>query len=865
MRRALIAALASSFLATVPAPVFAQEASGEPVFRVPIGQAAPSSAVDPIYSWVESSSSCSTTCGTGTRTTSFQCQNVADFDVVSGNFGSAEPDSQCTAAVGPRPSGSTTACTVFSGCTFDWVKPPVVVTPTPIDDNPVGRPGCGQIRRQFTPHCERLDGTIMADGDHSFCRNDRPDYNDVAAGVPDALGYDRTTLETASCNASDHEWIVGGWSGWSSTCSTTALRTRTVSCQRKFDAAPAADSACAGPKPSTSEIAAQYGSCTFSAEMGSWSAWSSDCSATANRTRTVQCRRSNGDVVPVSECTSRGIAVGPASETAARYGSCTYSRVNPTAWSSWSSTCSPDASRSRTYDCRRSDGTIVADSECTSRSINLSESEDQAVYSGCSYSWNAGSWSGWSSSCSATATRTRSVTCRRDPLGTTVSDSYCAATKPSTSEVTGQYNGCSYSAANWSGWSAWSSTCSSNATRTQTAQCRRSDGTIVAASECTSRGISLTQSDTGANYSSCGYSASFGAWSAWSSTCSASATRTRTATCYRSDGTAVAAAECTGRGISMSPTSETTPQYGGCGYSWNVGGWSGWSSSCSSSATRTRSVSCQRSDGSTVHDGFCSGAKPATSSVSAQYGGCSYDASYGNWSSCSSGEQTRSVTCTRSDGVQVAASYCGVTVNPSNQEARNCTPPMCVRYAQQPVTFYLKDPQQWNAGEYPLNGPDVTPIGCKGAGVANCAGASATQLNYSNQYYAHGYAMVEVVYDGKVHVLNSGFINHRKGGSATSCVNATGQFMNCATAPRSSTVSMTLGGVNYVLTTAFAANGNSVVSSLSKSSAVGTCTGTESVEQACTTFGGWSICSDKKYSGSSNYCSGYMGAPVTCP
>src|SRR3546814_10437524 len=72
----------------------------------------------------------------------------------------------------------------------------------------------------------------MADGDHSFCRNDRPDYDDVAAGDPDALGYDRTAIETAACNASDHEWILGTWSGWSSTCSTTALRTRTVACQR---------------------------------------------------------------------------------------------------------------------------------------------------------------------------------------------------------------------------------------------------------------------------------------------------------------------------------------------------------------------------------------------------------------------------------------------------------------------------------------------------------------------------------------------------------------------------------------------------------------------------------------------------------
>src|SRR3546814_7543592 len=100
-------------------------------------------------------------------------------------------------------AGSTSACTVFSGCTFDWVKPSEVVTPIPIGSNPVGRPGCGQVQREFSPRCERGDGTVMADGDHSFCRNDRPDYDDVAAGDPDALGYDRTAIETAACNRSE--------------------------------------------------------------------------------------------------------------------------------------------------------------------------------------------------------------------------------------------------------------------------------------------------------------------------------------------------------------------------------------------------------------------------------------------------------------------------------------------------------------------------------------------------------------------------------------------------------------------------------------------------------------------------------------
>src|SRR3546814_1576328 len=94
-------------------------------------------------------------------------------------------------------------------------------------------------------------------------------------------------------------------------------------------ASPAPDSACAGPKPATSEVSGQYGSCSYTAEFGAWTGWSSECSATSNRTRSVQCRRSNGDIVPTSECSSRGVAITPTNETSARYGSCSYSRVNP--------------------------------------------------------------------------------------------------------------------------------------------------------------------------------------------------------------------------------------------------------------------------------------------------------------------------------------------------------------------------------------------------------------------------------------------------------------------------------------------------------------------------------------------------------
>src|SRR5690606_6498453 len=145
----------------------------------------------------------------------------------------------------------------------------------------------------------------------------------------------------------------------------TAKRTRTAECLRS-DGTVVANSECTSRGVSlsaTSETEARYGSCTYSAEFGSWSGWTSDCSSTATRTRSVQCRRSDGTVVADSECSSRGFSLTPVSETSARYGSCTYSAVNPTAWSAWASGCSTSTTRTRTFQCRRSNGDIVAASE----------------------------------------------------------------------------------------------------------------------------------------------------------------------------------------------------------------------------------------------------------------------------------------------------------------------------------------------------------------------------------------------------------------------------------------------------------------------------------------------------------------------
>jgi hypothetical protein len=141
-------------------------------------------------------------------------------------------------------------------------------------------------------------------------------------------------------------------------------------------------------------------------------------------------------------------------------------------------------------------------------------------------------------------------------------------------------------------------------------------------------------------------------------------------------------------------------------YSWSIGEWSEWDSTCSENATRTRVVRCERNDGTFVDDSFCLETKPTTSDTQQILTGCSFSwvengfgecqgGSYswvtGDWGptmACGEIEQTRSVTCAihtdsgshsqtlgcrRSDGVMRPLSECDPQTRPV--EVKACTPP----------------------------------------------------------------------------------------------------------------------------------------------------------------------------------------------
>jgi hypothetical protein len=203
-----------------------------------------------------------------------------------------------------------------------------------------------------------------------------------------------------------------------------------------------------------------------------------------------------------------------------------------------------------------------------------------------------------------------------------------------------------------SGWSTPSACGSTTATRS--VWCERSDGATVSDAYC--GGAKPAASTSTTDYSACTYSWDTSGWDT-PSACGTT-TATRSVWCERSDGTSVSDAYCSG----TKPSSSTsTTSYTGCTYSWASGSWS-TPSGCGS-VTQTRSVWCQRSDGATASDGYCSGTKPSTTQGGTNYDSCTYTANLGSWSSCSNscgtGTQTRSVSCTRSDGTTVSNTYCG--------------------------------------------------------------------------------------------------------------------------------------------------------------------------------------------------------------
>lgn len=670
---------ASTILCSVPAIVNAQETSevqpnsnGVPVitpqeggvyFRVPLET--DTTAPNQPYVWNQRNTACSTQCGTGTKTVGYQCNDTATGTAVSNSF--------CTSTLGAVPALQTQACTVYSGCAYTWVRPPVSTVVTAIGSNPVGTATCGQVQATYSPYCQRSDGTVLSSADNNYCAN--------SAGYPvgetpgsDGFGYNRTEIRTNSCLAGDFEWRVGNWSGWSSTCSDASTQTRSVTCVRKFDGSAQADSFCSAvAKPETTQTQGVYSTCAYGWRTApSWSAWTSPsgfdplCSADATRVRAVWCQRSDtaapaapGTTVADSFCSASGTK--PSATETGNYAGCTFSWTTGP-WSAWSIAGTNTgvagtvtATRTRSVNCMRSDGTVAGSASCTGAAPGATES----------YALTTAAWSAWSSTCSDAATRVRSATCQftsGSPATTTsVATSSCSTVGiviGAPSETAGVYSGCSYtwvfgrsSPNDGLGWAVNPANYGETSqVATRGVWCNRSDGTTMG---------NNSNCETGATNGYPGWRLQLNvAWSGPSGTCTSSATSSQIAqSCQRWDGAAVDISQCTSAGLG-GQTRNIGAVYSGCSYSWNAGAWSPWSvTNGGLNASRSRPVGCRRSDGADVADSFCSatGAKPATSETLAWNVG-----TYGAWSStCSTSSiRTRSVTCINGSGTTQSDTVC---------------------------------------------------------------------------------------------------------------------------------------------------------------------------------------------------------------
>jgi len=569
-------------------------------------------------------------CGTSSRSRTVQCVR-SNGDVVA--------DGSCDAGAKPAVSE---AVTDYQTCTYSW-NPAAWGSPSTT---------CGSATSTRSVTCLSSDGRTVSD---SSCSGTKPDVS-------------KTTYETSGCG---YSWDAGAYGAPVPACGPT-VQNRSVTCLRS-DGQTVADASCpAGTRPAAQQAATDYSTCTYGWTATAWGAWSNSC-GNASQTRGVTCQSSDGRTVADGFC---GAGSRPAaSQDSYQTSGCGYSwQADP--WSAPAAACGA-TTQSRVTWCLRSDGTRVMDMYCQQAGLPQPTNTQGATdYSTCSFSWQAGGWSAPSTTCGS-ATQTRDVWCLRSD-GTRlnpINDAACGGNRPAASQASYQTGSCSYARVSPTAWSGWDNACSGTANRTRTYSCQRSDGAIVDGSECAARGISLSETETGANYTNaCPGYFSVSGWTDYNSHCSASATRTRSVACYRSGDNVFAGDQyCTDRGLAVPARSETTAVFDGCGYTWSTGGWGAPAAACGASA-RYRAVWCTRSDGATVAEGNCNpGTRPPDGEGVTDYSACSYAWAYNGWGTtsqtCGSVSQARSVWCQRSDGATVAEGYCNAGARPAASQS----------------------------------------------------------------------------------------------------------------------------------------------------------------------------------------------------
>ena len=428
---------------------------------------------------------------------------------------------------------------------------------------------------------------------------------DVARCTAAKPDLTQTVARTDGCT---YAWTPIAYTPYDSSCADAATRTVTApSVCKRSDQKTETDETKCGTKPVPELTRAIYDSCTTDWVQGGFGDYSSNCSKNAVKTQTVQCQRFGGTSTPVVQdaalCTKQkpSTTSDPVDITTG----CTYHWDTPSDWTTWTSTCSTSANRTRTVNCLRSDNTIDTNQAlCTAAKPSLSETGNLA---GCVNSWKASGYGPYSSRCSTAATRTQTVTCQRSD-GATLPDASCdSATMPPRTDPTSVTLLDQCFRVDWaaSGFGPYDNGCSLTASRSQTVTCRAQTsstdtGFDVAVGNC-NNATKPQVTQTGINTAGC-TAFRWGTPSDWSNNsgraeCSASVPQTRTVPCLRVlDNQPVAASFCTasGSGAGTQPiTTQTVPDYSNCTGTWVTGSTFTVTSACNGTTkTQTRDDRC---------------------------------------------------------------------------------------------------------------------------------------------------------------------------------------------------------------------------------------------------------------------------------
>lgn len=716
MRLSMANRLAAASVALIAASTAYAESGDIIVMRKQLTSLAAEEKIGPQYRWETSDWYIDRqACGSTTQTRLIGCVD---------STGHAAPDEMCRTV---RPQLTRTV-EDYSTCGYSWSA-----TPGQWDST------CSTTAsRPVTVSCMRQDGQKAAD---EMCDASRRPAERETGQV------------TGGCS---YRWSASEWKPWKDTCATRTERERIVSCMRSDEGA--ADPAlCSGPAPAATETGSNYEGCGYSWTPGPWSEPSSTCSATAESTRTIGCTRSDGEAVDASFCSAA--TAPPTKQTQESYSGCTYGWT-PGTYGEWSSRCSASATRTREVRCTRSDGSAASSEQCSG--AKPATQETSAVYEGCTYAWSAGEWS-TPSTCAAGVSKTRTVTCMRSD-GTPSDPSTCGQqTRPADVEALPDYAGCTYA---WSpSYGPWSSTCSDNATRSLISTCVRQDGATVADTLCTATRPSGTQ--TAAVYTGCSYAWSAGNWSDWSGHCTPASTRTRSVTCLRGGTSTVDASLCDA--AAKPADSESHADYSQCGYVWSTGEWQTPSSMCSATATQTRTVTCTNSGThETAADTLCTDAKPSATKTTPTYAGCTFSwktGEWGSWSSTCSNTATRNrtVECVRSDGTTVSYGDCPGTM-PAQKDGPTKIVTDCGGVLTNPG-FEAGSLQGWTVGRtgtvgYPTISTSPVHGGSYSMAFANASNTSWAEQSFQTQpgvtYTLSGWGYGFGSYNASMAIYNAG-------------------------------------------------------------------------------------------------------------